>query len=101
MGWEKRGNQSYYYHKKRKSGQTVSTYAGRGVLAQLQVQILEDEQRVRQAGREDLRCIQQQDRDMDRQMGAAEKTLRLLTDARFYAEGFHKHKGQWRKRRDA
>jgi hypothetical protein len=49
MGWEKRGNQSYYYHKKRKSGQTVSTYAGRGVLAQLQVQILEDEQRVRQA----------------------------------------------------
>jgi hypothetical protein len=38
---------------------------------------------------------------MDRQLAASEKTLRLLTDARFYAEGFHKHKGQWRKRRDA
>ena len=68
MSWEKRGNQSYYYHKKRKGGQTVSAYAGRGVLAQLRAQILEDEQRVRQAEREDLRYIRQQDRELDRQL---------------------------------
>lgn len=101
MGWEKRGNQSYYYHKKRRDGQTVSTYAGRGVLTQLQVQIIENEQRVRQAEREELRRMQQADREINRQLAEAEKTLRLLTDARFYTEGFHKHKGQWRKRRDA
>lgn len=54
MGWEKRGNQYYYYHKKRKGGRVCSEYVGRGAVAQISVEIIQNAQLGRKTEREAL-----------------------------------------------
>jgi len=101
MGWEKRGNQTYYYHKRREGRRVRSEYVGRGDVAQISVEIIQDEQLDRKTGREAIRCARQDEKEMDRQLATTEAAIYALTDAQLHAEGYHKHKGQWRKRHEA
>jgi hypothetical protein len=39
MGWERRGNATYYYTKQRRGAKVVSIYHGRGELAELAVRL--------------------------------------------------------------
>lgn len=98
MGWEKRGNKTYYYKKERKGGSVVSRYDGRGDLAQV-------------FAHSDLLCwyIKKLKRDEDKAKKEAYEAIDLLIDetlesvyklikAVFLSTGHYQHKGQWRKR---
>lgn len=100
MGWEERKGWLYYYEKERVGGKVVSRYIGTGTLAEACAVINESERRKHQLKRKALR--------RERQALEKEATLirdhvdqiRALTHAVLIAEGYHMHKGQWRKSRE-
>lgn len=100
MGWEERGNRSYYYRKRRIGDQVRSEYMGRGELGDLCAAEDRLERRARKAERDALRAAQQAEAEVDRRLAAHEQQLRALTEAALAAAGFRKHRGQWRKRRN-
>lgn len=95
MAWEQRGGRSYYYLKERQGGRVRSKYIGTGISAQICAANARDAQRERTA----RRAMRQGQAEVDRQLATAEATIAVLTDMTLYAAGFHKHKGQWRKKR--
>lgn len=101
MGWEKRRNEFYYYRKKRVNGRVCSEYVGRGDVAQISVEIIQDKQLKRKTEREARRCARQAEAEIDRQLANVDAALSALTNAHLHAEGYHKHKGQWRKKHAA
>ena len=101
MGWEKRRNEFYYYRKKRVNGRVCSEYVGRGDVAQISVEIIQDKQLKRKTEREARHCARQTEAEIDRQLANVDAAIYAITDAKLSAEGYHKHKGQWRKRHAA
>lgn len=99
MGWEQRRGRSYYYRKVRKGGRVRSEYVGSGMLAQLCAESDGCDRQERAAKRAADRATRQGEAEIDRQLADAESALGAMTHATLYAAGYHKHKGQWRKRR--
>lgn len=99
MAWETRGNREYYYEKEWINGRCVSTYHGRGELAELFPQL--EEGRRLQKRRE--RMLEQQRREaiemLDKQIDELFEINKDLVDALFLINGYHQHKRQWRKKR--
>ncbi len=96
MGWESRGSKKYYYVKYGQDGQVVSLYTGVGRVAEALA--------ARAAGK------RQQQREAEeawaeyKKVGALLDDIReltqILTQATLLAEGYHTHRGQWKKKRD-
>ena len=99
MGWEDRNGRSYYYEKKREDGRVVSRYIGRGIASKM-CEALNEERRWE---REEMRAERRRQKALDREIDIAIRNLtartKLLTEAVLVASGYHKHKGQWRRRR--
>lgn len=102
MAWEtrERGDR-YYTRSKRVNGRVVREYVGTGDQAELEA--LEDERRREERVKERLEFQAMRDeaegldgafRDLDRV--CAEAIAETLA-----SEGFHQHKGQWRRRRES
>ncbi len=99
MGWEKRGSGQYYYRKKRVNGRVVSEYVGSGILAEA-TQMLDQVEK----GKADLEKAEQQ---IDKEQAAAidqaiDQNLVSIGDlikSTLIAYGYHKVKGEWRKKR--
>ncbi len=99
MAWEARGNNSYYYRKRRIGRRVVSAYVGSsetaGLIARLDA--LDREQRAAQ------RLMDAVDRDAcaltDQDGALLADLLATLTRAVLITNGFHQHKRQWRRRR--
>jgi predicted secreted protein len=100
MGWEKRGNGLYYYRKRRIGDTVVSEYVGRGKLAELIATLDALEQEEREAEREAWRQRQAEITATDQVLDEVERVARALTRAYLLADGYHTHKGQWRRRRE-
>lgn len=99
MAWEQRAGRRYYYRKVRDGGQVRSKYIGSGDLGRFCAQSDRDERRARKAERDALRALQQAEADIDRQLASAEATIAALTADALTAAGYHRHKGQWRRKR--
>jgi hypothetical protein len=101
MGWEKRGGRRYYYRKRRQGEKVRSEYVGDSLLGKICA--ADDEaarqNRARQQAVE--REARQAEAEIDARLRQSESTIAALTAAMFLAAGFHKHRGQWRKRRHA
>lgn len=103
MGWEKRGQNLYYYRKVRRGGRAVSQYCGQGVAAVQAARFdaentrkrLEDQMAQRLKKREQRAAILATDRPVQE----FEKLARAVTRAELIALGYHLHQGQWRRRR--
>ena len=94
----KRGR--YYYRSKREGQHVRTEYLGTGVLA-LAIAVLDVEERERQGQeRAAVRAEQEAQRTVDRKIDEEGDLVKALTQAALIANGYHKHKGQWRKRRD-
>jgi len=98
MSAYKRGG--YWYRSRREGGRVVTDYLGAGLFVELlaedaTMEAAEREQE-RQAERDRRKC----EREVDRQIDQAGDELRLLVRACLLANGYHQHKGQWRRRRD-
>lgn len=100
MGWEKRGNRTYYYTAQRVGGRVVKRYVGTGTVAELADQF---ETLTRQ--RLELDALdRRQERDelaaLDAALDPLNELADTLTAAALVAAGFHRHhRGLWRKRR--
>jgi len=100
MGWEKRGNREYLYRKRRIGRRVVSEYVGRGEIAEL-MEELDGLDRIKR----DLRTAQaaaarERERDIDAEIDRLGRLARAMTFGAFLLNGYHAHKGQWRKRQD-
>lgn len=100
MGWERRGNGRYYYRKQRIGQQVKSQYVGSGELAEAIATLDEMEQLKRQLEQEEQRALRQRleaDKAMDRQLNELWGLTRRVVTAVLLTNGYHTHKGQWRK----
>lgn len=99
MGWESRNNRSYYYAKARHGNRVVSTYLGRGAVAQIQATLIEKERDKREAAREAERSAIEQMRASDAAFDQVDALVMDLTKAHLTEAGFHQHKRTWRRKR--
>ena len=100
MGWEERRGRLYYYRSVRKGKRVRKEYAGGGALGQLAAQI--DELKRLQRKEEEASCKEERER-LERSAGflrELEEAAEILTRAELLVAGFHKHKGEWRRRRE-
>ncbi len=97
MGWERRGNHSYYYRKERGGSRVRSVYVGNsetaGLLAQLDG-IRRDED---QTERENRRRMRQNFDAQEKAIDAMCSMNDAVVEAMLIASGFHTHKRQWRR----
>lgn len=100
MGWEKRGQKTYYYRKRRVDGRVVTEYCGTGRRAQRAAAA--DRKRRMLRAREEVRLAQAKiERERLRMlMQPIDETVEALTEALLLLGGFHTHKRQWRKKRE-
>lgn len=100
MSWETRGNNSYYYQKKRVNGKVVSEYVGKGFLAQeiALMDLAERQERNKEA--EVMKKESTELKLLDQQVTQVTSFIKQLLEGVLIISGFHKHKGQWRKVRN-
>jgi hypothetical protein len=99
MGWKTINGRRYFYKSEREGGRVKSTYFGAGESGSIMAEWIALERLERSEERERLR----EDRE---ESGAAERAIsdwfdgvQAVADAAMVAAGFHKVKGQWRRRR--
>jgi len=99
MGWERRRSGLYYYHKRR-TGRTVrSEYVGSGEVAHAVAALDAADARFYRSVRLALRREREECAALDAQLDAVLLLTGALVDAVLVEHGYHKHKGQWRRRR--
>ena len=100
MAWETRGGRRYYYRKVWKDGRCFSVYEGGGPLAELMAE--QDEETREQARRvsldahAQLAALDKVDAMIDREWRA----VKAAAEEALEAAGYHRHKRQWRLKRD-
>ena len=99
MGYELRRGGRYYYTACRVDGRVVKTYMGNGVAAQrAAAEVAASKQDRLDRRRRDLEFAQQLmllSKDFDQFWLASERILNLA----FVAGNYHRHRGEWRRRR--
>ena len=100
MGWEQRGNSTYYYTAAREGGRVVKKYVGAGPVAELAAQL----DTIRRAERTEAVEAELREREELAALDAALTRLHELAEAAtvaaLVAAGCHRPKrGPWRKRR--
>ncbi len=101
MGWESRGNGRYYYRKVRYGDRVVSEYVGTGEPAEKALELAQEARaQAKRSRQDDQRTIQQAD-EADAELATlTDRLSRQIVEALERA-GFHRHNGQWRRRRNA
>ncbi len=100
MGLETRkGRGAYYYRKKRIDGRVVSEYVGTGDIAILAEAYYERDRHNREAAIRLRREEREKAESIDKVVAELSETIDVLLQASLHADGFHKHKGEWRRRR--
>jgi hypothetical protein len=100
MGWERRGSGNYYYRKRRIGGRVVTEYVGKGLSGELGAWYDDQtrtERELDRAAREKARAEEEQ---IDQTIAEFEKLVQVITREYLIAQGYHNHKGQWRRKRD-
>lgn len=104
MAWEKRGTSHYYYRKKRDGSKVISKYVGRGKAAVMFAAIDAAERNQRTSEREEVRIelasMKKKFDTIDNIIDPIVDEITVLTGAFLVVNGYHFHKGQWRKKRD-
>ena len=96
MAYQRNG---YWYRSVRRGAKVQTEYLGSGVLAELSAELDAVAREEREAQRAAVRAERETQREIDRAIDVAGDALKELTRAALVANGYHLHKGQWRKRR--
>ncbi len=103
MGWQRVGNQRYYYERKRVDGEIVSRYIGRGpeaeVIARADAEAMAAQREEDRRDREVVRKWMERDRAIDAMVKALDDFIRDTLDTQLAKSGYHKVNGTWRKAR--
>ncbi|MBU2034889.1 MAG: hypothetical protein ABH882_01415 [Candidatus Omnitrophota bacterium] len=100
MAWETRGNNKYYYRKKKVNGKVTSEYVGKGLVAQ---EIALRDLAERQERNKKAEAIKKEKTDLqllDEQVTQVTSFIKQVLENALIVYGFHKHNGQWRKKRN-
>jgi hypothetical protein len=99
MAWKTINGRRYYYKSEREGNKVKSTYFGAGEVGTLMAEMVALERLERAADREELR--EQREEFMAEETVVSEwfDGVQAVADAAIIAAGFHKHKGQWRRKR--
>jgi hypothetical protein len=100
MAWEKRGNNRYYYRKQRSGRNVTSEYVGNGPLAQLISSLDQEEWEERSLVRTRWKKQKKEVLTMDADLATIHELTISLVRAALLTEGYHPHKGQWRRKRN-
>jgi len=95
MGWEDHRGKRYYYRKRRVGKRVVSDYIGAGPYAE---QVAANAARA-QAQRAKAQARLTADREVEVILRKLDRLAAALTRATLLAEGYHTHRGEWRKQR--
>jgi hypothetical protein len=101
MAWERRGNNLYYYRSVRDGGRVRKEYVGAGKIAQLVAHADETIRCSRQAKAEREREDLARARELASRAAELDEVAEALARAEMVAAGYRRHKGEWRRRRDA
>jgi hypothetical protein len=99
--WERRERGGLYYTRSyRLNGRVVREYVGGGILGQLAAQMDAQERRRRE---EEAAAWKEEQERMEAVAAPVEELcegVEVLARATLLASGYHRHKGEWRKRRE-
>lgn len=98
MGWEKRGTYQYYYRKERDGSLVKSIYVGRGEIAHLVSQFQASSTALEQLAAANKSLESKKEENLLNLVG---ELIRLFTQASLLTNGFHTHRRQWRRKRNA
>jgi hypothetical protein len=101
VAWERRGDNLYYYQAEREDGQVRKKYLGAGEIAELVAHADETIRRTKTERRERERAELEEARCLASAADELHGAVEVLAHAELVAAGYHRHKGEWRRRRDA
>src|SRR4051794_29061450 len=99
MGWEERRGKRYYYRKRRIGGRVISEYVGSGEAAEVAAAQDNAARTQRAASRALLANEQIQYEAMNQVVAQFQAAVRTQVRAQLETQGYHQHKGQWRRKR--
>jgi hypothetical protein len=99
MAWKLINGRRYFYKSEREGGRVKSTYFGAGESGSLMAEWIALERLEREAERERERGERGESDAAERSISDWFDGVQAVADAAMLAAGFHKHKGQWRRRR--
>jgi hypothetical protein len=98
MGWEQRGSHQYFYRKERQGSHVRSVYVGRGEIAHLISQFQASSIVVERIARANT---VHESKEAEAVFDLANDLIQLVTQAALLTAGYHTHKRQWRRKRNA
>ena len=99
MGWKTINGRRYYYKSERDGGRVKTTYFGAGESGLL-ISLLELEDRAEREAERDKRQAEKEEFETEEKAVTDWfDDVQAVADAAMLAAGFHKHKGQWRRKR--
>jgi hypothetical protein len=99
MGWKTINGRRYYYRSERVGGRVKSTYFGAGEAGTLMANMVGFERLEVAADRERLRDERKESDAEETAVSEWFDRVQAVADAAMIEAGFHKHKGQWRRKR--
>ena len=99
MGWEKVRGQRYFYEILSVDGEKVRKFWGNGIEAQMAAVRVAQEREARAKDLAVVRAWEKRDRVIDRKTDALDAFFALSLERVLMDAGYHRHKGQLRKRR--
>ena len=99
MGWEQKGESKYYYQKYRVGIRVVSKYIGRGEIAELIAEEDYHRRTRKQMERHKHKREVEKERQYDQLADLIYGRNTSVAKALLLINGYHTHKGQWRKKR--
>lgn len=100
MSWETRGNNRYYYRRRKVGGQMVTEYIGAGGVAEAMAELDDIERQERQHAAAEWRAMVDDDRRQVATLAELDDLIRSAVAGVLIANGYHTHRRQWRKMRD-
>src|SRR5262245_8600525 len=99
MGWKRINGRRYFYKSERQGGRVKTAYFGAGESGLLISLLLLEDRVEREAEREAARSERREADAEERAVAGWFDDVQAVADAAMIAAGFHKHKGQWRRKR--
>ncbi len=101
MAWETRGGRRYYYRKVWKDGRCFSVYEGGGLGAEFVAERAATERATVANTAQTHRTEMARQDAIDAQIDQSWALVSAATEAALEAAGYHRHKRQWRLKRNA
>ena len=96
MGWQRRGSKNYFYRSEWSEGRARNKYVGRGPVAELLADEIENRQSEQRSARQELRAIRESLLPADELMRQLERGTERLIEAEMRSLGFHLSHRNWR-----